>query len=446
MRRPRARAVRLAAVTVLTAATVAACGLGTGSTPGSGGAAGPSGKPILVGMSLSLTGGFAADGHAYLRGYQLWAADVNSHGGLLGRPVKLVYLNDNSDPVQAAKDYTKLITQYNVDLTLGPFSTLLTVPAGQVTNKYHHAFVEAGGGAPKVFQQSLPNLFGVSAPVANQMVPFAQWVAKMPVSQRPKSAAYVMVDDPFADPPVTQIIPMLAAAGVQTVYNNSGLAGSTAKLIEPDAKTGVVPPAALKAAADAVIAKKPQIVVIGSVDVPTVAGIINEFRAQHFSPQMLIAASGPDQGQAFLNAISPAANADGIMVPDGWYGGFQDALSHVMVQEYIAKYGGTASDINADVAEAYSAGQVMADAVTNVGLDQQRIINFLSSGVTLDTVQGPARWGRCQPHQLCGVNTRAASFIFQWQPGAHFVQVLSSQAGTKPAPNLIISKKMWATF
>lgn len=447
MRRPRAKAVQLAAVTVLTAATLAACsGLGTGSTPGSGGAAGPSGKPILVGMSLSMTGGFSADGHACLRGFQLWRDDVNSHGGLLGRPVKLVYLNDNSDPGTAAKDYTQLITQDHVDLLLGPFSSLLTKPAGTVANKYHYAFVEGSGSAPSVFQMGLPNLFGVSAAVANQMVPFAQWVEKLPATQRPKTAAYVMVDDPFADPPITTIIPRLAAAGVQTVYNNSGQAGSTAKLIEPDAKTGLVSPAALKAAADTIAAKHPQVVLIGSVDVPTVSAFINEFRAQHYSPQILLASAGPDQGQAFLNAISPAANADGIMVPDGWYGGFPDALSHVMVQEYIAKYGGTASDINADVAEAYSAGQVMAFAVQNVGsLDQAKIIRFLHGNINVDTVQGPAYWGPYRgPKSISGINTKAISFIFQWQPGAHFVVALSP--GGKPSTGFIAARKMWATF
>ena len=62
-----------------------------------------------------------------------------------------------------------------------------------------------------------------------------------------------------------------------------------------------------------------------------------------------------------------------------------------MVQDYIAKYGGTASDINADVAEAYSVGQVAWHwAVTATrGTDNPKIIRYLHSGVTLNTVQGP---------------------------------------------------------
>jgi len=431
-------AARIAAVTILAAVSLTACGITSSGTPSSSGNAGPAGTPVTVGFTVSLTGSFAADGQAVLKGYQLWRDDVNRNGGLLGRPVKLVYLNDNSDPKTAQRDYTKLITQDHVNLTVGPFSTLLTVPAGQVARKYGYALVEGSGGGPLVFQQKLANLFGVSAPVANQMVPFAQWVASLPPGQRPTKAAYVMVDDPFADPPVETAHSILTRAGVATVYNNdSSQPGATAKLLEPNA-SGTVPAAALTAAADKVIAANPQVVLIGSVDVPTLSGILNEFKRQRFNPKMIIAASGPDQGQAFLNSIG-TGNASGIMVPDGWYGGLPQALSHVMVQEYIAKYGGTASDINADVAEAYSTGEVMADAVQAVGLNQAKIIRFLHSA-TLTTVQGPAKFN------AVGMNTAAATFIFQWQPGnptPRFVQVLPVKA--VGSSTVIATKAAWVS-
>jgi len=163
------------------------------------------------------------------------------------------------------------------------------------------------------------------------------------------------------------------------------------------------------------------VVVLGTVDVPSLATFINEFKALHFNPKMIIATSGPDQGNAFLGAVG-TGNATGVMVPDGWYGSFPDALNHVMVQEYIAKYGGTASDVNADVAESYSTGEVLADAVTAVGLNQQKIINYLHSGVVLNTVQGLAQWGPGPG----GTNLKSvnATSIFQWQPGARFLKVL----------------------
>jgi branched-chain amino acid transport system substrate-binding protein len=431
MRRPSTRTARTAAVTILAAVSVAACGLSSTGTPSTSANGGPSGTPIKVGISLSLAGDFSADGQASLRGYRLWAADVNSHGGLLGRPVRLIVLNDKSDPNAVKANYTKLIAQDHVDLTLGPFSSLLTVPAATVANTYHYAMTAGSATAPSVYGASLPNLFSTSAPVARQMVPFANWVASLPPGQRPKTAAYAMVDDPFADPPVQQAQAILEKAGVTTVYSNSNaLYKNTSK-------------AALAADAAKVRATNPQIVVIGSVDVPTVAAFINEFKQLRFSPQMIIAAAGPDQGTAFLNQVG-TGNADGIMVPNGWYGGFPNALSHVMVQEYIAKYGGTAAEINADVAEAYSAGQVMADAVNSVGLSQQKIIGFLHSrGTQVNTVQGAAQWGKYVKGQQSGQNLKASSFVFQWQPGQKFVQVLSLQG--KPSPHIIPTKPQWVT-
>jgi branched-chain amino acid transport system substrate-binding protein len=281
----------------------------------------------------------------------------------------------------------------------------------------------------------------VSAPVANQLEPFTKWVLSMPAGVRPRTAAYLMVDDPFADPPVEAAQDSLAKAGVSTVYDNSGQPGSTAKLLEPNA-SGTVPVPVLTAAADKVIAANPQIVVIGSVDVPTVSAILNEFKQQRFNPKMIIATSGPDQGQTFLNAVG-MSNANGIMVPDSWYGGLPNALSHVMVQEYIAKYGGTASDINADVAEAYSSGEVLADAVSNVGLSNAKIIGYLHGlRVPLDTVQGPAQWGPYVVHRPSGMNTKAVSFVFQWQPVASFVKVLPL-GGDSVA--IKATKPLWAT-
>jgi branched-chain amino acid transport system substrate-binding protein len=401
MRRHRARLLQLTAASAATALAVTACSSGNASSTSSNGS-----NPIVIGFTEPLSGSFSADGRASLRGYQLWASDVNSHGGLLGRQVRLKYLNDSSNPTQVTKDYTELITQDHVDLTLAPFSSLLTIPAAVTTRKYGYALPEGSGTAPTVYQKDDPDLFGVSTPVVDQMVPFADWVASLPASVRPATAAYPIVSDPFADPPVYRAQAILQKAGVKTVYPP-----------HPIMQHNLVP------FADAVAARHPQIVVLGSVDVPTVLTFIHEFQAKNLNPEMFIAASGPDQGAEFLNHVD-SANAEAIMVPDGWYGGEPNALSHVMVQDYIAKYGGSTSGINADVAEAYSAGQVLAAGVTGAGsTGNKKIISFLHSGVTLQTVQGLAKFNRV------GVNVLSLkqAFIFQWQ-GGQFVQVLPGSA------------------
>ena len=132
---------------------------------------------------------------------------------------------------------------------------------------------------------------------------------------------------------------------------------------------------------------KPDVVVLGSVDVPTVSAFIHAFIQQHYNPKAFIATAGPDQGAAFVKAVG-TGNENGIFVPNGWYGGFKKADSEQMVKEYIAKYGGTASGVNADVAEAYSVGQVLAQAVEAThGFDQQKIISLPAQ--RRDTEQRP---------------------------------------------------------
>ena len=88
---------------------------------------------------------------AFKQGYKLWAKDVNAAGGILGRQVKLTILNDNSSPNQVVTNYQTLINTDHVDLTFGPFSSLLTAPASAVAARNGYAFVEGAGGAPSVF-------------------------------------------------------------------------------------------------------------------------------------------------------------------------------------------------------------------------------------------------------------------------------------------------------
>ena len=206
-----------ASAVVLSVGALAACTSSSSSTStstspsasasGSGSAsASTTSAPITIGASLSLHGDFSADGLNFEQGYKLWAADVNAHGGIDGRQVKLTILDDNSSPNQVVTNYQTLINTDHVDLTFGPFSSLLTTPASGVAARSGYAFIEGAGGAPTVFNSPSNtadhNVFDVSLPIVDTMVPFVNYVASLPASQRPKTAAYPMADDPFADPPV----------------------------------------------------------------------------------------------------------------------------------------------------------------------------------------------------------------------------------------------------
>ena len=408
----RSRYLALGTCALLVTGLTAACGGSSGKSSGSS-------APILIGTSLSLTGDFSTDGQAFERGYKLWESDVNAAGGINGRKVKLIILNDNSSPTQVDTNYTDLITVKHVNLTFGPFSSLLTAPAAVVAHRYGFAFIEGAGGSPLVFSEKLPNVFDVALPVANELDPFVNWVKSLPVGQKPATAAYPMANDPFATPQVQLAQSELQSAGVSTVYSK----------IFPEETPDYLPNA------DLVAAKKPQAVILGSTNVPTVASFMHGFQQQHFNPKVFIAAAGPDQGQAFVSAVGGAGNANGMMVPNAWYPGYPNATSQKMVQEYVSKYGGSASGVNADVAEAYSVGEVTAQAVKATGgTVGSKIIAYLHSGVTLSSVEGPVTFNSL------GENLKAAAFIFQWQNGK-FVQVLP--LGAQGSVPIIYPKPNW---
>ena len=319
-------------------------------------------------------------------------------------------------------NYQKLISVNHVNLTFGPFSSLLTAPASNTAARYGYAMIQGAGSTDNVFNlasnKQVHNVFSPSLPVKDYLVPFVNWIKSLPASERPTTAAYPMANDPFADPPVQVAQQLLQQMGIKTVYS---------KIFPAEVSAYKVP-------ADQVAASGAQMVILGSPDVPTVSAFITAFKQQHYNPKIFLAASGPDQGQAFLNAVG-VATATGIMVPNGWYGNYKNALSSVMVQEYIAKYGGTSSDINADVAEAYSVGEVAADAVKATGgTNNTKIIHYLHSGVTLNSVQGPVKFGSL------GQNPNPAAFIFQWQNGS-YNQVLP--AGAPGSHKIIFPKPNW---
>lgn len=402
---------------VIILAGVSACSQGSSSGPTF-----TNPNPITIGISLPLTKDFASDGLATEQGYQLWADMLNNAGGLLGRPVKLVILNDASDPDQTAKDYQTLITKDHVDLVFGPFSSLLTNAAIPVAHQYGYAFLEGSGGAPSVFEKHWPDLFDVSLPVANNLITFAYYILSLPPDQRPRTAAYLTSDDPFTFPQVDLARTLLQNAGITTVYPAPGVSD---QFPDGDYKTEA-------ADADLVAKSQADVVILGTISTPDMHADFQEFQKYHYNPKSLIATAGPDQGQAFVDAIGGLKYTEGVFVPNGWYPEANNFQNSDMVQAYLAKYGGTADQINADVAEAFSVGQVMQQAVEATGgIDNGQIIARLQSGTVFNTVQGTAQFDSPTAADA-GQNRQAIAYLFQWQGGKFLPVYPYSAAAENP--------------
>jgi branched-chain amino acid transport system substrate-binding protein len=133
--------------------------------------------PIRVGLSVALTGGVAPIGKQVLAALQIWRDDVNAKGGLLGRPVELVFYDDQSNPANVPGLYTKLIEVDKVDLLIGPYATNMVAPAIPVLMQYKKTTI------------------GILANAANSKFHYNQYFSMLPTGPEPqKSFAYGFFD------------------------------------------------------------------------------------------------------------------------------------------------------------------------------------------------------------------------------------------------------------
>ena len=337
----------------------------------------PSGSlpPLKIGISLSFTGDFADPGAAAQRGYELWAQNVNAKGGILGRQVQLVIVDDASSTNQVVTNYESLITKDKVDLVLGPFSTLLTAPAATRANRHGYSFIEPAGGGPLVFDAKLPNVFFAQpAPVVSCGDPFVNFIASLPPDQRPKTAAYPELDDPFAAPIAESMRMKFEAMGIQTVYQQLYPA-ETADMTNIIAR---------------VASLKPDMVVSGTQFLDAYAQV-KAMIQQSFSPKFLFMSNGAGSPTNFPKNVG-AGNTQGIFSCGDW---FPDATANgnpAFVAAYLKTYGGDQYGIDSTSAEAYAAGQLLEDVAAKTGkIDNATIISALHSG-TWATVEGNLSW------------------------------------------------------
>ncbi len=143
--------------------------------------------------------------------------------------------------------------------------------------------------------------------------------------------------------------------------------------------------------ASAIAASKAPVVVLGSMP-PDGYALIQDLIQDKYSPKILIEASGPDQGAAFVKAVG-AKNTGGLMVPNTWFPGSTYYQNAQMVQLYLKMFGGTANNISADVAEAFASGQVLTQAVDHIkSTSNSDLQTYLHSNVTFQSVQGPVKF------------------------------------------------------
>jgi branched-chain amino acid transport system substrate-binding protein len=396
--------LRWLVLALLTVAALVAAGCGDDDDGGGGGAGG---EAIKVGASLPLTGEFSEPGKAAKQGYEVWEAMVNEKGGLIdGRKVQMVIKDDQSNQNTIVADYNALISRDKVDLLLGTFSSLLNLPASAVAERNRMLYVEPAGGAPELFERDFKYLFFAQQATADkQGEVWANYITELPEAERPKTAAYPTLDDPFAQPTSEGIEEIFSKAGIRTVYRE------TYTIDNPN----------LDGIANALKSRNPDVVVHGATFEDGV-GMVRALRKADFTPKILYQTTAPSLGDQYSQAIGKDTT-EGIFY----------AVSHSKEaetpgnEEFVAKYremfGG--EEVPEDAADAYATAQVLQAAVKAVGtIDRDRqleLADWLREN-EVDTILGPLSWddlGRPEGEFLVG----------QWQSGVPEI-VLPEEAAT----------------
>jgi branched-chain amino acid transport system substrate-binding protein len=390
------------------ALVAAACG------GGGGGSAEGDGEPIRIGASLPLTGEFSQPGTAAKQGYEIWQDMINSSGGLLGRDVQLLILDDASDQNTVVADYNRLISREQVDLLLGTFSSLLNLPASAVAERNRMVYVEPAGGAPEIFERGFKYLFYAQPATApHQADIFIDFIESLPNNQRPKTAAFPTQDDPFTKPVIDTIRAELEAMGVQTVYS---------KIYPPETTN-------FDTIANAIGSDDPDLVAQGAVFEDGV-GLIRSMQKAGYNPRILFQTSAPSNSTQYSNAVG-VANTEGVFYTVSWSAEADYPMNQEFVQAYDERFGGEPPE---DAADAFAAAQVLQTAVEEVGeIDQEAIAEYLRNN-SVQTILGELEWDETGAPQ-------SAFILAQWQSG-HPEVVLPEDVST--VNKIIYPKPDWS--
>jgi branched-chain amino acid transport system substrate-binding protein len=304
-------------------------------------AAAPSGEPITIGAAVSTTGSNGRTGLYQQEAYLLWEEQKNASGGLLGRPVQMVIYDDQSDPATGARLYERLLTEDQVDLILGPYSSSVTQAVAQVTERAGQPMLAAGASASDIWARGYEYIFGVYS-VAEDY--FKSIVLDIAPAQGYTTAAIIYEDTLFPTSTANGAAAHCETAGIEVVLNE----------VYPAKATDVS--SVLTRVRDA----NPDMLIGGSY-LPDSVLITRHSKELGVNPKLYAFSVGAAQPD-FVESLG--ADADYVLGPSMWEPQIQTPGNAEFLAAYQAKF-----DREPDYhsAAGYAACQVLEAAVTQVG-------------------------------------------------------------------------------
>jgi branched-chain amino acid transport system substrate-binding protein len=374
-------------------------------------------EPIKIGFSVSLTGGLAGAGKAHLLSKQIWAEEINARGGLLGRQVKLVYYDDQTNAAVVPGIYAKLIDVDKVDLVMGAATNLIVAAMPQIMQRKKTVMVLVALGSnaefkyPKYFQ-SAP--FG---PDSNGVLSEAFFEVAKTLKPAPKTVALVGADAEYSNNVLTGARINAKKFGLQVVYDRS------------------YPPSTVDYSpiVRAIQATNPDVVLVASYP-PDSVGMVRAATEVGLKTQLFGGAMVGLQFGALMGQLGEKLN--GVVnfhfyVPS-------EKMNFPGIAQFLSKFQAQAKDAGVDPLGfyqppfAYAAMQVLEQAVTATGtLDDDKLADYIHKHA-FQTIVGEIKfnelgeWAAGRPIMLQFQNVQGAG-LDQFKTGHKQVIVYPPQ-------------------
>ena len=336
--------------------------------------------PITIGFGMALTGGLAPNGRSALLAMQIWEEEINAKGGLLGRPVKLVYYDDQSNPSTVPGLYTKLLDIDKVDIVVSGYATNMIAPALPVIMQHKRTFLGLLGLAVNA-EFEYPNYFSIGPTGgAHPKQSFSKGFFEVAMAQTPKPATVALVgaDAEFPHNALDGARELAKEAGLKIVYDKT----------YPPSTNDYTP------IVRAIQSTNPDLVFVASYP-PDTVGMIRAASEVGLKAKLFGGGMVGLQATAIKTQLGPLLN--GIVDFDFWQpvGSLATPEALDLLKRYQAKAASAGVDLLGLYLPpfAYSDMQVLQAAIEGTrSLDQQKLADYLRSH-TFHTVAGDITFG-----------------------------------------------------
>jgi len=345
------------------------------------GSANAQAKPLTIGFGMALTGGLAPNGKGALLAMQIAEEDINARGGLLGRPVKLVYYDDQSNPSTVPGLYTKLMDVDKVDVVVSGYATNMIAPAMPVVMQKDRTFFSLLGLAVNS-EFHHPRYFSITptgGPRPKESFAEGFFEVAMEQNPKPQTLALIGADAEFPRNAMEGVRNIAKKAGVKIVYDKT----------YPPTTADYTP------IVRAVAATNPDLLVICSYP-PDSVGLVRSINEIGFKPKMVGGGMVGLQATALKAQLGAALN--GFVNFDFWLP--VPKIDFPGIDTLLQKYQARAQAEGVDPLGYYMAPwgyaqlQVMAQAIeATKSVDDRKLADFIRTN-SFKTVLGDIKFGK----------------------------------------------------